>query len=90
MYAREYAKTRGYPYALILHYCHEGKIPALKRQKYEIDPVEADAVMERIKYEPKGPKKKTEAQEEKIRSTPPSKPVQKSKVPYLELLKSAL
>lgn len=90
MYATEYAQSRNYPYSLILHLCREGKIPSIKRQKYEINPDEADAAMEQLKYAPKHTPKQNRAiakkEERKAAATMPKK----IKVPYLELLKGAL
>lgn len=90
MYASEYARSRNYPYSLILQLCQSGKIPSIKIQKYVIDPVEADAVMEQLKHAPKyTPKQKQEIVKKEERKKAASMP-KKTKVPYLELLKGAL
>lgn len=89
MYATEYARSRNYPYSLILHLCQEGKIPSIKRQKYEINPDEADAVMAQMKTAPKHtPKQKQAIVKKEERKAAVSTP--KKKVPFLEALKGAL
>lgn len=84
MYAREYAQSRGYPYAMILHYCKTGELPSLRhKQKYLLVPEEADAAIERLKREPKEPIPKASAKAPECKKRP-------AKIPYLELLKQAL
>lgn len=89
MYATEYARSRNYPYSLILHLCQEGKIPSIKRQKYEINPDEADAAIEALKIAPKHtPKQKQAIVKKEKRRAAVNTP--KKKVPFLEALKGAL
>lgn len=61
MYATEYAKQSGHSYNLILRLLGEGKIPAIKGFKYDIDPDEADAAIAALKIAPKRAPRRKEA-----------------------------
>lgn len=76
MYATEYAKQSGHSYNLILRLLGEGKIPAIKGFKYDIDPDEADAAIAALKIAPKRAPRRKEANKA-AQEAPPVKRVSK-------------
>lgn len=72
MYANEYAISRDHPYATIRRLCREGVLPAeLEGRKYRIYVEEADAVMDKRKYEPKESMGRVNLHEEKVSTVKP-------------------